>query len=83
MQPDRSMTADSPLPRGPTVRRAVTGGLTALALFVLLSACAAMKDAASPDPDPSCLIPGTHCEYDAQCCSGRCYHETGCVGGTP
>jgi hypothetical protein len=29
------------------------------------------------------LAPADHCEYDGQCCSHRCYHETGCAGGTP
>jgi hypothetical protein len=83
MQPDRFVSTDTPRLRGSTARRVVTGGLTSLALFVLLSACAAMRDAAAPDPDPSCLAPAAHCEFDAQCCSGRCQHETGCVGGTP
>jgi hypothetical protein len=68
---------------GPATRRAVTGGFTALALFVLLSACDAIRDASAPNVDPSCLVPRAHCEYDSQCCSQRCYHETGCTGGTP
>jgi hypothetical protein len=27
-----------------------------------------------------CLRPGATCRWDQQCCSGRCYVETGCQG---
>jgi hypothetical protein len=64
-----------------TRRRVVAGALGALSLFVLLSAC----DNGRPvnEPRVACMVPGDHCEYDDQCCSHRCYHDTGCAGGRP
>jgi hypothetical protein len=29
---------------------------------------------------PACFAPGEHCVWDQQCCSGRCYEDTGCSG---
>jgi hypothetical protein len=59
----------------------VSAALAAMSLFVLLSAC----DMGRPvsEPPVACLAPGGHCEYDNQCCSLRCYHDTGCTGGVP
>jgi hypothetical protein len=34
----------------------------------------------SATPAPACLAPGAYCAWDAQCCSGRCYDDTGCSG---
>jgi hypothetical protein len=64
-------------------RRIVGGALAALLLFVALSACEHGEPVNEPTGNRACMQPGGHCEYDAQCCSGRCYHETGCAGGTP
>lgn len=66
------------------VRSIVAAAFTMLSLFVVLSAC----DNGRPVNEPpgvgaACLARGDHCEYDNQCCSHRCYHETGCTGGTP
>jgi hypothetical protein len=67
------------------VGRTLAASFCALAVFVLLAACA---PAGSTPPaarvgEASCMRAGDHCEYSDQCCSGRCYHETGCAGGTP
>ncbi|MGD0528597.1 MAG: hypothetical protein ABSE49_25910 [Polyangiaceae bacterium] len=82
MHRDRFVNGDAPRP-GLRMRGLVAGGLTVLTLFVLLSACDAIREASAPSPDPSCLAPRGHCEWDNQCCSLRCYHDTGCSGGTP
>ncbi len=29
---------------------------------------------------PSCIAAGQWCRWDSQCCSGRCYVDTGCGG---
>jgi hypothetical protein len=65
--------------------KTLAGGFCALAIFILLGACA---PAGSPlvtrlAGEPACMKGGEHCEFSDQCCSGRCYHETGCTGGTP
>jgi hypothetical protein len=31
-------------------------------------------------PAPTCRAPGEWCVWDQQCCSGRCYEDTGCSG---
>jgi hypothetical protein len=31
-------------------------------------------------PKPVCRAPGDWCVWDQQCCSGRCYEDTGCSG---
>jgi hypothetical protein len=31
-------------------------------------------------PPPECRAPGAYCVWDKQCCSGRCYEDTGCSG---
>ncbi len=68
----------------PALRGAMVGGLSGLTLFLLLGACAPAESPKGPrTSDNSCLRPGGHCEFDDQCCSGRCQHETGCEGGTP
>jgi hypothetical protein len=59
----------------------------------LLSACACLACAASragapgvtnvqpsATQPPECLAPGSYCATDQQCCSGRCYEDTGCSG---
>ena len=58
------------------------------ALFVFAiaacTACAgpAMGDTAinSPGHASQCKTSGSQCRWDAQCCSGRCYADTGCSG---
>lgn len=48
---------------------------------VALAACAAET---SPPPAAQhagqCTRPGDACRWDKQCCSGRCYVDTGCSG---
>jgi hypothetical protein len=61
--------------------RLVTAVLTAAALLALGGACAPERPASSAEI--ACIAPGGHCEYDGHCCSHRCYHDTGCAGGTP
>ncbi len=66
----------------PGARRTIAVGFAlVLALFALLSACETRP--ASAPQTVACMKAGEHCEYDNQCCSERCYHETGCAGGTP
>jgi hypothetical protein len=82
-EPHRSDPARSH--RSPSaLRRVVVGGLSGLSLFLLFCACApAESPKGQGTAENRCLRPGGHCEFDDQCCSGRCQHETGCVGGTP
>jgi hypothetical protein len=35
---------------------------------------------APPGVQQQCKPGGEHCRWDAQCCSGRCYVDTGCSG---
>jgi hypothetical protein len=55
------------------------------ALCVLgLAACAASSTAGqqanAPQQTNECSKGGASCRWDGQCCSGRCYVDTGCSG---
>jgi hypothetical protein len=49
-----------------------------------VTACGAssMQSAVMTDPagKTQCWKGGTECRWDNQCCSGRCYVDTGCSG---
>ena len=52
-----------------------------------IAACGASSDAIGPKPgwgrtnaQGQCTGRGEWCRWDAQCCSGRCYVDTGCSG---
>lgn len=64
-------------------RRAAIAAAACVSLFVLLGACDEGRPVNSATTADKCLDTGKHCEFDTQCCSGRCYHETGCAGGKP
>jgi hypothetical protein len=63
----------------------VMGALLSLGVCV---ACASTRAEApgvtnvqpAATPPPECLAPGAYCAWDQQCCSGRCYDDTGCSG---
>jgi hypothetical protein len=44
-----------------------------------LAACGASMPPGK-SPNVSCRGGGTDCRWDDQCCSGRCYVDTGCAG---
>jgi hypothetical protein len=54
------------------------------AVFLVgIAACASSPaDTAIKTPRQAnqCKIAATQCRWDAQCCSGRCYVDTGCSG---
>jgi hypothetical protein len=53
-------------------------------LFLLfVTACGTMADGTARPPHTGaagCATGGERCRWDGQCCSGRCYVDTGCVG---
>jgi len=53
-------------------------------VVAVLTACGAssMPSAIMTPPEHSaqCWKGGTECRWDNQCCSGRCYVDTGCNG---
>ena len=52
-------------------------------IVVGLTACGASStQSISPEHDrkAQCRLSGTECRWDDQCCSGRCYVDTGCSG---
>jgi hypothetical protein len=64
--------------------RAIARVLGPIAIVAGLAACGAadspkgvMSEQAA---DPQCRQGGAHCRWDKQCCSGRCYVDTGCSG---
>lgn len=61
-----------------------TRALGSIVLLAGLAACSATRDTA-PVHAPSagsnsCRAGGTACRWDNQCCSSRCYVDTGCSG---
>lgn len=38
------------------------------------------SDVSSPQHGKACKVGGSQCRWDGQCCSGRCYVDTGCNG---
>jgi len=66
------------------IARALGPILCVLALAA--SAACAAPAAQSSEPHSSarqareCKIAGSQCRWDGQCCSGRCYVDTGCSG---
>ncbi len=65
----------------------VLGSLVCAAVALGLGACAAPGQArdgvtnAQPSyAAPGCIKAGDACRWDSQCCSGRCYVDTGCSG---
>jgi hypothetical protein len=53
----------------------IVGGLTACA-----GSSAQSAGLSEPDRKFQCTKGGTECRWDDQCCSGRCYVDTGCAG---
>ena len=45
-----------------------------------LAACGASTAQNSAPTRSQCRAGGTDCRWDNQCCSGRCYVDTGCSG---
>jgi hypothetical protein len=55
-----------------------------LLIVTALAACGASSAQravmSSPPARTECWKGGTECRWDNQCCSGRCYVDTGCSG---
>ncbi len=53
-------------------------------VLLSLAACAASnrdeRGVTNVQPTPACMQAGAKCRWDEQCCSGRCYVDTGCSG---
>ncbi|MGD0524237.1 MAG: hypothetical protein ABSE49_03785 [Polyangiaceae bacterium] len=53
-------------------------------IVAALAACGASSTQSAmmreQDPKAQCWKGGTECRWDNQCCSGRCYVDTGCMG---
>jgi hypothetical protein len=64
--------------------RRIARALGPLLIVAGLGACgASMPQSASmtePERKSSCWKGGVECRWDNQCCSGRCYVDTGCSG---
>ncbi len=45
-----------------------------------LAACGASTAESDAPTRTQCRAGGTDCRWDNQCCSGRCYVDTGCSG---
>jgi hypothetical protein len=51
-------------------------------IVLLVGACGATtsESKGATEAQPECTRAGAHCRWDGQCCSGRCYVDTGCAG---
>jgi hypothetical protein len=58
--------------------------LSLIVCTVVIAACAGPNAsntaASSPENAGVCKVGGIECRWDNQCCSGRCYVDTGCSG---
>ena len=66
------------------IARALGPILSVLAVAALAACAAPAAQSAEPQSSPGharvCKIGGSQCRWDNQCCSGRCYVDTGCSG---
>jgi hypothetical protein len=64
--------------------RATARFLGPILIVAGLAACGASTTQSAimtePDRNAQCWKGGTECRWDDQCCSGRCYVDTGCMG---
>jgi hypothetical protein len=59
--------------------RILGSALCALVLAACAASGPARQQANAPQPN-ECWKGGAACRWDGQCCSGRCYVDTGCSG---